>query len=241
MTELEQLKNEYKNIPVPSDGPERMLTAMADARRRRNRWKRFTQYGAIAAAALLAIVLLPRMLLFSGGFGQSKESASMSADCMVENTGSNSWFSKGSADEMDMEPAAGNLAPEAFYGSVTSAGGSSIITEAPEYSCDTDTAATEESVLREENFTAEAVWKEETLKAISEEILRQMEERMTEYGDTYYTKSENYPQGFEKIIKEQKFYVNSDGLLVVVFEAGTVAPEEQGSIEFVIPAEIALP
>jgi hypothetical protein len=76
---------------------------------------------------------------------------------------------------------------------------------------------------------------------ISKEIIRQMEERMQENSETYYIKSDQYPGGFEMISEQQEYYVNEEGLYVIVFEAGTVAPEAMGVIEFIIPAEVAVP
>ena len=81
----------------------------------------------------------------------------------------------------------------------------------------------------------------EEIEAISREIISQMEMRMREMGETYYIRSEENSAGFEQIAENQPFYINGDGQLVIVFEAGMVAPIEQGAIEFVIPASVAAP
>lgn len=38
-----------------------------------------------------------------------------------------------------------------------------------------------------------------------------------------------------------EYYINEEGLYVIVFEAGEIAPEEQGVVEFVIPVEVVSP
>ena len=115
----------------------------------------------------------------------------------------------------------GNIAPE------------SAMPEMPAYQADCE-------------YSMNGSWKETTSEeelndVISREILSQMELRMKETKEIYYVKSEHYPNGFERLEDDQEYYINEDGLLVIVFLAGTVAPEEQGSVEFVIPAGVFLP
>ena len=43
---------------------------------------------------------------------------------------------------------------------------------------------------------------------------------------------------FEKISKEQSFYINSEGKLVISFDKYEVAPGYMGIQEFVIPTEV---
>ncbi len=43
---------------------------------------------------------------------------------------------------------------------------------------------------------------------------------------------------FEKISKDQNFYINSEGKLVISFDKYEVAPGYMGVVEFVIPTEI---
>ena len=92
MTELEQLKKEYREIPVPADGPHQMLETIASAKRKRNRFKNLAKYGSVAAAAVL-VLLLPGMLLFSGSFAAKEDSAYMEADKVAaESTGADGMF-----------------------------------------------------------------------------------------------------------------------------------------------------
>lgn len=222
MTQWEQLKKEYREIPVPEDGQHQVLKAMAEAKKKRSRSMRLTQYGTVAVAVLLVVLLLPGMLLFSGGFGDSAENAYMEADYAPQNTDSTGrGYAKDSAEE-------GAVAPTA---------------EAPSYSLSDDKAADYNSVMEEteQKKEFETFCSPEKAEAISREILRQMEERMQNDGETYYRKGDEYPEGFEQISNEQEYYVNADGLLVIVFQAGVVAPKEQGAIEFIIPAEVVSP
>ncbi len=193
MTEWEQLKKEYREIPVPADGPQQVMKTMAKAKQERNRVKDVIRYGAAAAAVLLVVLLVPGMLLLSGGAKEMNDGAvEMEADCAAKST------------------------------------------------------ALQESVLDSEDTEMELVrgygasWTE-NLEIISKEILKQMESRMQEGNEIYYMKSEACPEGFEQISVEQEYYINTDGLLVFVFEAGKVAPMEQGTVEFIIPAEVFLP
>ena len=208
MTELEQLKKEYREIPVPADGPHQMLETIASAKRKRNRFKNLAKYGSVAAAAVL-VLLLPGMLLFSGSFAAKEDSAYMEADKVAaESTGADGMFDM-KADTYKA-PATNDMYTQGIIeDNATGAGG--------------------------------GFQKADEREAISKEILRQMEERMQTAGETYYSKSEKYPDGFEMINENQKHYYTAEGLLVIVFEAGEVAPKKQGAIEFVIPAEVFTP
>lgn len=263
MTEWEQIKKEYREIPIPADGPRQMLESIADAKRKRDRWKHVVKYGSIVAAAMLVVLILPGILLFSGGFGGSNDMAAPeSAVKNEESTGSNGWFAKDSAenatDNDNMAPP-----PEAMYDDKTNSGGSSmstnqeVMTEAgsPDYGMNKSDSALDEcttAIPTPAAGQADTPQKAESVQAtqeamlgneeaISAEILRQMEERMQKNDEAYYIRSEEYPNGFEIISKEQEYYVNEDGLFVIVFEAGMVAPEAMGVIEFIIPAEVAAP
>ena len=54
----------------------------------------------------------------------------------------------------------------------------------------------------------------------------------------FWLKSEENPEGFEKISADQKFYINSDGKIVVCFDKYEIAAGAQGSPEFVLPDEV---
>lgn len=75
--------------------------------------------------------------------------------------------------------------------------------------------------------------------AISAEVLRQMEERV-KYGRDYFIPGGIWSDDecFKEISPEQEFYINPEGLLVIVFDEYTVAPGSEGSPEFIMPEKI---
>ncbi|MDE7363214.1 MAG: GHKL domain-containing protein [Oscillospiraceae bacterium] len=75
---------------------------------------------------------------------------------------------------------------------------------------------------------------------ISAEVLRQMEFRVQYEEADYFIPGGIWSDDecFKEISPDQEFYLNSDGLLVIVFEEYTVAPGKEGSPEFVMPDEI---
>lgn len=77
---------------------------------------------------------------------------------------------------------------------------------------------------------------------ISENIKKQMIEQHQADPDKLYwvagIKQEGITEQFEKISKEQNFYINSENKLVISFDKYEVAPGYMGIVEFVIPTEI---
>lgn len=66
---------------------------------------------------------------------------------------------------------------------------------------------------------------------IKEEMIRRNEE---EEG-MFWVEDDEFTEGFKSIKKDQNFYINSDGNLVICFDKYEVAAGAQGSPEFVIP------
>lgn len=77
---------------------------------------------------------------------------------------------------------------------------------------------------------------------ISENIKKQMIEQNKADSDKFYwvegIEEENMVDLFDKISKEQNFYINPDGKLVISFDKYEVAPGYMGVVEFTIPTEI---
>ena len=77
---------------------------------------------------------------------------------------------------------------------------------------------------------------------ISENIKKQMIEQNKEDNNKFYWVAGIEQKGnitlFEKISKEQSFYINSEGKLVISFDKYEVAPGYMGIVEFVIPTDI---
>ncbi|MGO4106205.1 DUF3298 domain-containing protein [Paenibacillus sp. YAF4_2] len=78
------------------------------------------------------------------------------------------------------------------------------------------------------------------VQVISENIISQMKEQMKgDEGKIYWIAGEanDIPmeEAFSTIKKDQSFYINNDGKLVIVFNKYEVAPGYMGPIEFIIP------
>lgn len=78
---------------------------------------------------------------------------------------------------------------------------------------------------------------------ISENIKKQMIEQNKADKDKFYwvegiEQDGNMGYYFEKISKDQSFYINNDNKLVICFGKYDVAPGYMGNVEFVIPTEI---
>jgi len=77
---------------------------------------------------------------------------------------------------------------------------------------------------------------------ISENIIKQMREQYKADNNKYYwvagIENEMTTELFEKISKEQSFYINTEDKLVISFDKYEVAPGYMGVVEFIIPTEI---
>lgn len=75
------------------------------------------------------------------------------------------------------------------------------------------------------------------IDVISQEILRQMEERVAAGEGDYFIPGGIWSDDecFQQIDADQNFYINADGYLVIVFDEYEVAPGSMGMPEFVIP------
>ena len=71
------------------------------------------------------------------------------------------------------------------------------------------------------------------VSVLSDEVRRQMEERMAEDEAAGY-----FPDQFTAIAPDQNFYWNEDGDLVLVFDEYTIAAGFVGTPEFVIPQDV---
>jgi len=214
MTQWEQLKNEYREIPVPVNGQAQMLVAMEKARQKRSNRKKYVKYASLAAAAMLVLLLMPKNMFRMGSKSAAPGSAArgnggMMFDAVMEESAVEEgfWFTgtdtaTGSA-EMDMSQAETPMEEVPAEESI----------DATE---DLMTSITQGAPTDRREFCAEE------LAAISLEISKQTGEGVI-------------------VDNSVEYYINEEELYVIVFEAGEIAPEEQGRLEFVIPAEVVSP
>ncbi|WP_042346744.1 DUF3298 and DUF4163 domain-containing protein [Bacillus massiliigorillae] len=80
------------------------------------------------------------------------------------------------------------------------------------------------------------------ISVISENIKQQMHAQMKADKDIFYwvkgTGEEEYYEPFEKINKNQNFYISNEGKLVISFDKYDVAPGYMGLVEFEIPTKV---
>lgn len=72
--------------------------------------------------------------------------------------------------------------------------------------------------------------------AIANQSIKEQIDSRRESGDTYFTSEEG---GFASVDENTRFYLNEQGLPVVVFDKYEVAPGSEGLVEFVIGASFA--
>ena len=92
-------------------------------------------------------------------------------------------------------------------------------------------------------ITLPSLFKDDSyIDIISENIKKQMVEQNKADSDQYYwvegIEQDSSMELFEKIAKDQNFYINPEGKLVISFDKYEVAPGYMGVVEFVIPTDI---
>ena len=102
-----------------------------------------------------------------------------------------------------------------------------------------DTIDKEKEIL----ITLPSLFKDDTyLDIISENIKKQMiEQNKADDSKFYWVEGikQNVPiELFERISKDQNFYINADDKLIISFDKYEVAPGYMGVVEFIIPTEI---
>lgn len=80
---------------------------------------------------------------------------------------------------------------------------------------------------------------EDYIGIISNEIKKQMQERMENDEDKYYWLNDEIEElNFKEITPDTQFYINESNNLVIIFNEGDVAPAYMGSVSFEIPSEL---
>lgn len=102
-----------------------------------------------------------------------------------------------------------------------------------------DTIDKEKEIL----ITLPSLFKDESyVDIISKNIKQQMLEQYKADSNNFYwvegIEQEVEIEGFERISKEQNFYIDPEGKLVISFDKYEVAPGYMGVVEFVIPTDL---
>lgn len=89
-------------------------------------------------------------------------------------------------------------------------------------------------------ITLPSLFKENSyIRLISENIKEQMRQQMKADPDkTYWVDDKVNFESFESIAKDQSFYINNDGKLVISFDKYEVTPGYMGVVEFIIPTNV---
>ena len=90
-------------------------------------------------------------------------------------------------------------------------------------------------------LTLEGMFKnDDYIKKISDNIKEQMQEQMKKDENKYYWLNDEIigDENFKAIKKDQGFYINNNGELVICFDKYEVAPGYMGLIEFTIPKDV---
>jgi len=92
-------------------------------------------------------------------------------------------------------------------------------------------------------ITLPSLFKNENyIKVISKNIQEQMRAQMKEDPELTYWVSGSGEElvfdPFEKIVKDQNFYINNKGKLIISFDKYEVSPGYMGVVEFIIPTEV---
>lgn len=75
-------------------------------------------------------------------------------------------------------------------------------------------------------------------KILSDEVISQMKAHNQKGDYPYFIQDGEDDQGFMEVEKNQSFYINGEGKLVLVFPQGEVAPMAQGEQQFIMPESI---
>lgn len=209
--EWEQIKTEYKEIPVPKNGMAQMEEAMEKAVYHRSRRRKVTAYSAIVVALLL-ILVLPKSFLGEFRINSSEEAENRTngmgipKDTTIEfkekEVNSSALYDSIAEEIEDIESdRVTDFGVTESFGTV-----SSMLPVQKESGMESEWRI---EVKDGDNVLSICLSKEE-VKAINQEISGQMGEMVG-------------------ISQEQAYYINEDGLLVVVWEE---------MIEFVIPKAV---
>lgn len=160
MTQWEQLKTEYREIPVPENTRGKICAAVTRAKEKKARLRMITKYTSLVAAAMLVLFLMPSAFFRMGSKSAAPESAMQNKNDAVCDTVFDMDMNFEMMEEPVMEEAAMEepAVEEGWFASGTA----------------TDAAPAEKICFTEEQY-----------KAIEEEIFRQTGEHTIDTDAVY--------------------------------------------------------
>ena len=283
--DLEQLKKEYMNVPIPSELDFVVKRSLQEGRRKMHRKNNFKKIRTVAASLVAAVAILAVGVNSSAAFAKTLSEVpfvgnvvkvlifreyivnedTFNAEIKVpaidglknknlENSLNEKYLTENEklyeefiAEMKDLkEKGGGHLGVDSGYvvktdtDRILSVGRYVVNTVASSSTVfKYDTIDKQNEVL----ITLPSLFKDDSyVEVISANIKEQMrKQHQVDENKIYWVEGieeEGFVDLFEKISKEQSFYINTDSKLVISFDKYEVAPGYMGVVEFVIPTEI---
>lgn len=283
--DLEQLKKEYMNVPIPSELDFVVKRSLQEGRRKMHRKNNFKKIRTVAASLVAAVAILAVGVNSSAAFAKTLSEVpfvgnvvkvlifreyivnedTFNAEIKVpaidglknknlENSLNEKYLTENEklyeefiAEMKDLkEKGGGHLGVDSGYvvktdtDRILSVGRYVVNTVASSSTVfKYDTIDKQNEVL----ITLPSLFKDDSyVEVISANIKEQMrKQHQVDENKIYWVEGveeEGFVDLFEKISKEQSFYINTDSKLVISFDKYEVAPGYMGVVEFVIPTEV---
>lgn len=283
--DLEQLKKEYMDVPIPSELDFVVKKALQKGRRRMQRENNFKKIRTAAVAIVAAVAILVVGVNSSPVFAKTLSEVPLVGGIVKVLTFREYTLNEDTYDAEIKVPAIEGLKNKNLENSLNEkylaenkklydqfmlevqdlkeqGGGHLGVSSGYVVKTDTDrilsvgryvvnTAASSSTVFKYDTIdkqnevliTLPSLFKDDSyVEVISENIKEQMRAQHQADENKFYwvegIEEEGFIDLFEKIAKEQSFYINTDGKLVISFDKYEVAPGYMGVVEFVIPTEV---
>lgn len=283
--DLEQLKKEYMNVPIPSELDFVVKRSLQEGRRKMHRKNNFKKIRTVAASLVAAVAILAVGVNSSAAFAKTLSEVPLVGNVVkvlifreyivnedtfnaeikvpaidglknknLENSLNEKYLTENEklyeefiAEMKDLkEKGGGHLGVDSGYVVKTD---TDRILSVGRYVV--NTAASSSTVFKYDTIdkqnevliTLPSLFKDDSyVEVISANIKEQMrKQHQVDENKIYWVEGveeEGFVDLFEKISKEQSFYINTDSKLVISFDKYEVAPGYMGVVEFVIPTEI---
>ncbi|KAB2329953.1 DUF3298 and DUF4163 domain-containing protein [Cytobacillus depressus] len=265
---LEQLKEEYKNVPIPKELDEIIMKALPQKKKKKHLY--IWPAGAAAAAMLLTVMVnfspsaahamskVPFMkgiveVITFNEFKEEKNNTSISVKTPAISGLENKTL-EGSLNEKYLEESKklyeeftaanknGHLAIDSDFEVVTDTPHLLSIRRSIETIQASGYVQNRYVTIDKENqslITLKSLFKDDQyVKVISENIKEQMKQQMKADPNKIYFLTDEDVEPFTQIDPNQQFYISDDHILVISFDEYEVAPGYMGAVEFKIPTEV---